>query len=188
MHYRAIANYERNNSRGRWSVPTASLANRQRRLPPCFSRWCKKFDDLFRTKAQKREFRHYLGGLLGESERKNVSQMARDAVEVTYHKLHHFLTEATWSAEQINERPLEAMNKCSQTRINRGFSLVVDDSGHRKSGNFTAGVGRQYIGEIGKTDNGNVVVTTHLYDGSQELTFRYRIEFRKTFYSGLLCL
>jgi SRSO17 transposase len=39
--------------------------------------------------------------------------------------------------------------------------LFVDDSGHRKSGNFTAGVGRQYIGEIGKTDNGNVVVTTH---------------------------
>ena len=37
----------------------------------------------------------------------------------------------------------------------------MDDSGHRKSGNFTAGVGRQYIGEIGKTDNGNVVVTTH---------------------------
>ena len=70
------------------------------------------------------------------------------------------------------------MNQCSQTKISRGFSLIVDDSGHRKSdatprrrqaqgnahqdsGNFTAGVGRQYIGEIGKTDNGNVVVTTH---------------------------
>ena len=36
-------------------------------------------------------------------------------------------------------------------------------------GNFTAGVGRQYIGEIGKTDNGNVVVTTHLYDGKKSL-------------------
>ncbi len=95
--------------------------------------------------------------------------MARDAVEVTYHKLHHFLTEATWSAERINERRLEVMNKCSQTRISRGFSLIVDDSGHRKSGNFTAGVGRQYIGEIGKTDNGNVVVTTHLYDGQKSL-------------------
>ena len=47
--------------------------------------------------------------------------------------------------------------------------LIVDDSGHRKSGNFTAGVGRQYIGEIGKTDNGIVVVTTHLYDGSKSL-------------------
>ena len=138
-------------------------------MPPCFDRWCKKFDDLLRTKAQKREFRHYIGGLLGESERKNVSQMARDAVEVTYHKLHHFLTEATWSAERINERRLEVMNKCSQTRISRGFSLIIDDSGHRKSGNFTAGVGRQYIGEIGKTDNGNVVVTTHLYDGKKSL-------------------
>lgn len=138
-------------------------------MPPCFDRWCKKFDDLLRNKAQKREFRHYVGGLLGESERKNVSQMARDAVEVTYHKLHHFLTEATWSADKINERRLEIMSKCNQTRISRGFSLIVDDSGHRKSGNFTAGVGRQYIGEIGKTDNGNVVVTTHLYDGKKSL-------------------
>jgi SRSO17 transposase len=95
--------------------------------------------------------------------------MARDAVEVTYHKLHHFLTEATWSANQINERRLEVMSKCNQTRITRGFSLIVDDSGHRKSGNFTAGVGRQYLGEIGKTDHGNVVVTTHLYDGKKSL-------------------
>ncbi|VEP17290.1 transposase [Hyella patelloides LEGE 07179] len=138
-------------------------------MPPCFDRWCKKFDDLLRTKAQKREFRNYLGGLLGESERKNIYQMASDSVGVTYHKLHHFLTEATWSADKINQRRLEVMNKCNQTRISRGFSLIVDDSGHRKSGNFTAGVGRQYIGEIGKTDNGNVVVTTHLYDGKKSL-------------------
>jgi SRSO17 transposase len=77
------------------------------------------------------------------------------------------------------------MSKCNQTRISQGFGLIVDDSGHRKSappalrspqrkdgarsGNFTAGVGRQYIGEIGKTDNGNVVVTTHLYDGQKSL-------------------
>jgi hypothetical protein len=61
------------------------------------------------------------------------------------------------------------MNKCSQTKISRGFSLIIDDSGHRKSGNFTDGVGRQYIGEIGKTDNGIVAVTTHLYDGRKSL-------------------
>ena len=95
--------------------------------------------------------------------------MASDCIGVTYHKLHHFLTEATWSAEKINQRRLEVMDRCSQTRISEGFSLIVDDSGHRKSGNFTAGVGRQYIGEIGKTDNGNVVVTTHLYDGKKSL-------------------
>jgi SRSO17 transposase len=69
----------------------------------------------------------------------------------------------------VNERRLQVMNKCSQTRISRGFSLIIDDSGHRKSGNFTQGVGRQYIGEIGKTDNGLVVVTSHLYDGRKSL-------------------
>jgi len=138
-------------------------------MPPCFDRWCKRFDDVFKTKAQKREFRHYLGGLLGESERKNLFQMASNAVGVSYHRLHHFLTDAPWSANQINERRLQVMNQCSQTRISRGFTLIVDDSGHRKSGNFTNGVGRQYIGEIGKTDNGIVVVTTHLYDGKKSL-------------------
>jgi hypothetical protein len=24
-------------------------------MPPCFERWCKRFDELFKTKAQKRE-------------------------------------------------------------------------------------------------------------------------------------
>lgn len=95
--------------------------------------------------------------------------MAENAVEGTYHRLHHFLTEAPWSRAKINQRRLEIMNKCSQTRISRGFSLIIDDSGHRKSGNFTDGVGRQDIGEIGKIDNGIVVVTTHLYDRRKSL-------------------
>jgi SRSO17 transposase len=138
-------------------------------MPPCFEKWCQRFDDVFGHKAQKREFRHYLGGLLGESPRKNLFQMAENAVGVNYHSLHHFLTEAPWSASQVNERRLQVMNKCSQTRISRGFSLIIDDSGHRKSGNFTQGIGRQYIGEIGKIDNGIVVVTTHLYDGRKSL-------------------
>jgi len=56
------------------------------------------------------------------------------------------------------------MNQCRQTKINRGFSLIVDDSGHRKSGNFIEVVGRQYIGEIGKTENRVVAVTSHLYN------------------------
>ncbi len=112
---------------------------------------------------------NYIGGLLGESERKNLSQIANNAVGVTYHRLHHFLTEAPWEALEVNERRLSVMNQCSQTRISRGFTLIVDDSGHRKSGNFTSGVGRQYIGEIGKTENGVVVVTTHLYDGKKSL-------------------
>jgi SRSO17 transposase len=117
---------------------------------------------LLQNQSPKNGFRHYLGGLLGESERKNLTQISENAIGVVYNRLHHFLTDAPWSASQVNEQRLAVMNKCSQTKISRGFTLILDDSGHRKSGNFTDGVGRQYIGEIGKTDNGIVVVTTHL--------------------------
>jgi len=40
-------------------------------IPNCFEKWCYRFDDLFKQKAQKKEFRYYIAGLLGESERKN---------------------------------------------------------------------------------------------------------------------
>jgi SRSO17 transposase len=99
---------------------------------------------------------------LGESERKNLFEMAENALGLTYHPLHHFLTAAPWSSSQVNEGRLEIMNKCSHRRITRGFSFIIDDSVHGKSGNFRDGVGRQYIGEIGKRDNGIVVVITHL--------------------------
>ncbi len=78
---------------------------------------------MFTHKAQKREFRHYLGGLLGESERKNLFQMAEDAIGVTYHRLHHFLTEAPWSGLKINERRSEIM----------GCIITIDAMGTQKS-------------------------------------------------------
>jgi SRSO17 transposase len=53
--------------------------------------------------------------------------------------------------------------------------LILDDSGHRKSGNFTSVVGRQYIGEIGKTENGIVTVTTHYYDGKKSFLIEIKL-------------
>ena len=63
--------------------------------------------------------------------------MSKDAYGVTYHRLHHFLTEAPWNAGLLNERRLQVMQQCSQTKIRRGFTLIIDDSGHRKSGKLT---------------------------------------------------
>ena len=136
-------------------------------LPPCFEKWCAKFDNLFEYKGQKNGFRYYLAGLLGEIKRKNIAQMSDNIIDATYHKIHHFIAKSKWNAEEVNQRRLEILNKRNQTRIRNGFSLILDDSGHTKSGNFTDGVGRQYIGEIGKIENGIVVVTTHLYDGDR---------------------
>lgn len=147
-------------------------------MPPCFEKFCQKLDSAFKTKAQKRELRHYLAGLLGESERKNITQIAHNNLAITYHKLHHFMTDSPWSSSKVNDRRLTIISQCRQTKIARLFSLIIDDSGHRKSGNFTDGVGRQYIGEVGKTDNGNVLVTTHIYDGVRSLPLDVEIYYK----------
>ena len=140
-----------------------------RAMPPCFERWCSNYDDLWRNIAQKRNLRSYIVGLLGESERKNLTQLSNNMIGVSDDNLHHFITESTWKENEINERRLKVMSKCRQTKPSKKFTLIIDDSGHRKSGALTKGIGIQYIGEIGKTDNGIVMVTSHLYDGVRSL-------------------
>jgi SRSO17 transposase len=39
-------------------------------------------------------------------------------------------------------------------------ALVIDDTGDRKDGTATAHVARQYLGSVGKLDNGIVAVTS----------------------------
>ncbi len=134
-------------------------------MPKFFESWCSKFDDDFQTTAQRRNFRHYLAGLLGESSRKNLWAMTANTVSVSYHSMYNFLHDSPWNADKLNERRLSILAETRQTRIKPGFDLIIDDSGHRKSGASTAGVGRQYIGQIGKIDNGIVMVTSHAHDG-----------------------
>lgn len=138
-------------------------------MPKCFENWCRRFDNLFSRQSQRQGFRMYLGGLLGESDRKNLTQIASNTVDGSYNSLRQFLIDSPWDEAKLNNRRLEVMHCCRQTKPQAGFTLILDDSGHRKSGDATDGVGRQYIGEIGKTDNGIVLLTTYLYDGVRKL-------------------
>ena len=98
-----------------------------------------------RNAHQDKRFRYYLAGLLGESKRKNIAQITDNIIGSSERNVHHFMKKSKWSAFKVNERRLKLMNKCNQTRIRNGFALIIDDSGQRKSGNFTEGVGRQYM-------------------------------------------
>ena len=59
--------------------------------------------------------------------------------------------------------------------------LIIDDYGHRKSSDFTEVVDRQYLGEIGQTDNGIVIVTSHLYDGVRSLILDFELNQSSSF-------
>jgi len=74
--------------------------------------------------------------------------------------LQFFLSESTWDAEQVNQRRVELLMADPATRPHGQGVLVIDDSGDRKDGRHTAHVARQYLGSLGKTDNGIVAVTS----------------------------
>jgi SRSO17 transposase len=124
------------------------------------------FDDVFGSLAQRRGFREYLTGLLLPRERNKTLTALADAEPVVgagnpaVQRLQFFLSESHWDAEAVNTRRLELLMADPATAPHPGGVLVVDDSGDRKDGHATAHVARQYLGSVGKTDNGIVAVCT----------------------------
>jgi hypothetical protein len=74
--------------------------------------------------------------------------------------LQFFLAESVWDPEAVNSRRLGLLLADPATAPHGGGVLVIDDSGDRKDGSATAFTGRQWLGRLGKTDNGIVTVTT----------------------------
>ncbi|MFF7976895.1 transposase [Streptomyces sp. NPDC007905] len=130
-----------------------------------------RFDDLFFSLAQRRGFREYLTGLLAPRERNKTITCLAGAEPVVgagmpgVQRLQFFLSESPWEAELVNDRRLELLREEPTTAPHDGGVIVIDDSGDRKDGTATAHVGRQWLGRLGKTDNGIVTVTTVRTDG-----------------------
>jgi hypothetical protein len=125
-----------------------------------------QFDPLFGSLAQRRGLRAYLQGLLLPRDRnKTLTALAGaepvvGAQHAAVQGLQFFLSESPWDHEQLNQRRLELLLDDPATRPHGQGVLVIDDSGDRKDGRHTAHVARQYLGSVGKTDNGIVAVSS----------------------------
>jgi len=75
-------------------------------------------------------------------------------------RLQWFLTESTWDPAAVNHRRLALLQQHPTTTPHAQGVLVIDETGDRKWGTKTAHVGRQYLGSIGKIDNGVVSVSS----------------------------
>jgi SRSO17 transposase len=135
-------------------------------VPDPLEAYAARFDDLFTSPAQRRGFRDYLGGLLLPRQRNKTLTCLADTEPVVgarhreAQRYHHFLADAPWDAEKVNDRRLELLKEDPATRPHPGGVLDVDDSGDRKHGHATAHVARQYIGSRGSIQNGIVAVST----------------------------
>jgi SRSO17 transposase len=70
------------------------------------------------------------------------------------------LSESAWDHEVVNARRVRLLCQDPATAPNDRGVLVVDDTGDRKDGTAAAHVARQYLGSVGKVDNGIVAVTS----------------------------
>lgn len=126
-----------------------------------------RFDDLFRrARAQREGFRRYLEGLLLPAERnKTLTALANTepvagAQRKEAQSLQWFLSESGWDPGEVNERRLELLVEDPASAPDEEGVLVIDEHGDRKWGKKTAHVGKQWLGNIGKTDNGVVSVSS----------------------------
>jgi SRSO17 transposase len=134
--------------------------------PEPLEAYARHFDDLFGKSNQREAFRWYLEGLLLPSERnKTLTGLVNTEPLVgaqlpRAQKLQWFLSESNWDERQVQDMRLKLLREDPSTAPTEWGVLVIDETGDRKDGHQTAHVARQYLGNVGKIDNGVVSVTS----------------------------
>ena len=85
--------------------------------------------------------------------RKSLPEIAKVVSINSAQSLHHFIANSDWSVSELKSRRL---NKIKQALKGNAITVVIDETGDRKKAKKTDHVARQYLGSIGKIDNGNV--------------------------------
>src|SRR5512135_3861446 len=103
---------------------------------------------------QREHARTYLAGLVSDLKRKNTESIAYRH-DQERHGLQHFVGSSTW-----DHRPLlgELAAQVGRELGTPNGVIVFDPSGFAKKGSASAGVQRQWLGRLGKVDNGQVGV------------------------------
>ncbi len=125
--------------------------------------YCQLYEGLFPEVRSFEAFKLLHLGMISEIKRKSLPAIAKAVGLDNQQNLHHFLTDSPWSAEQLRQKRLELILKVVHGRT---LTLLIDETGDCKKGTSTDYVKRQYIGNVGKKENGIVAVTAYgLVDG-----------------------
>jgi SRSO17 transposase len=131
------------------------------RLGPAFAGYLGRYRECFLQKRTAAHFDNYCRGLLSELPRKTIEPIAL-ACGTAVRTLQEFLVTASWDHEQARERlqrrVADVLDDLPADPL--GTVGVIDETSCLKKGDQTPGVQRQYLGCVGKVDNG--IVTVHV--------------------------
>ena len=105
----------------------------------------------------------YLCGLMQGGGRKNMLHMAEVVPDANSRNLQQFLTHSQWSARAVLDQVALEVNALLGDPAQACLNL--DESGFAKQGKKSVGVSRQWLGRLGKVDNGQVAVYGVLCQG-----------------------
>ncbi len=105
----------------------------------------------------------YACGLMQAGSRKNMDRMAEVVPESKSRNLQQFLTHSKWNHRDVIDHVAYDVDK--HLGDTRNACLLIDESGFAKQGNGSVGVSRQWLGRLGKVDNGQVAVFGALANG-----------------------
>ena len=120
--------------------------------------YCGLYKSLFFEVRSFEAFKYLHIGMVSDIKRKSLPAIARVVGLENEQSLHHFLTESPWSVKVFRGRRLRVILEMLE---GREIILIIDETGDRKKGHTTAYVKRQYIGNLGKIENGIVAVTAY---------------------------
>jgi SRSO17 transposase len=128
--------------------------------------YCAYYRDVFPEVRSFEQFTALHVGMLTEIPRKTLPAIARTVGGDDAQSLHHFLTDSPWKVAILRKKRLDLIKSVLKERP---FILCIDETGDKKKGHTTDYVARQYIGNLGKIENGIVSVNT--YGVLDEITF-----------------
>jgi SRSO17 transposase len=118
-------------------------------------RYCEQYRDVFADVRSYEYFSLLHIGLISPLPRKSLPAIGRAVGLTDGQGLHHFVTEGDWSVAALRERRLALIQAALGARA---FVLCIDETGDPKKGETTDYVAPQYIGNLGKVENGVVSV------------------------------
>jgi SRSO17 transposase len=121
--------------------------------------YCQGYRTLFPEVRSFEAFKYLHVGMISDIKRKTLPVIARVVGLSNEQSLLHFLTESPWRLEQLRQTRLKLI--LQQVLAGREITLIIDKTGERKKGETTDYVKRQYIGNLGKIENGIVAITAY---------------------------
>jgi SRSO17 transposase len=140
----------------RGAVPTVSFVDE----------YCSNYKQLFPEVRSFESFKFLHIGIISEIRRKSLPEIAKTVGLRDSQSLNNFLKNSPWDVNLLREQRLSWIKE----KLNhRSFVLIINEIGDKKKGKKTDYVTRQYIGDLGRTENS--IVSVNAYGVLDGVTF-----------------